>query len=225
MDQNLGLRDKCLMYIEYFWVLSVQVQFGVICYFSDRVHVVSRKRLIIERNGPNLGLRGKYLVCIEYLTVKCSSSVWGHSVHFYDLVSTFDLNIRDLCTAKFIHYWYSFNYQVTKQSVKASGPLVFFAEYFLSFADHLPFFAKYTCTFLLWRAFFFSAGLFFFSAEQFSFLLSICLLQFYAISSPSNVFSAALGAFFFFSRQRTKILGREKVVGREEKLLATEGKC
>ena len=63
-------------------------------------------------------------MCIEYLTVKCSSSVWGHSVHFYDLVSTFDLNIRDLCTAKFIHYWYSCNYQVTKQDVKAPGPLV-----------------------------------------------------------------------------------------------------
>ena len=40
--------------------------------------LVSRKRLIVERNGRKFGPRGPYKVV---LTVKCSRSVWGHSVH------------------------------------------------------------------------------------------------------------------------------------------------
>ncbi len=32
----------------------------------------------------NLGLKSKCLVYTEYLfTIKCSESVWGHSVHFW----------------------------------------------------------------------------------------------------------------------------------------------
>ncbi len=50
-------------------------------------------------------VRPKSLVpgeCRLLIIVKCSRSVWGHSVHFQffdDLVSTFDLKYADFCTA------------------------------------------------------------------------------------------------------------------------------
>ncbi len=42
------------------------------------------------------------------IVFKVSLGTFGAVPVFDDLVSTFDLNIQDLCTAKFIHYWYSF---------------------------------------------------------------------------------------------------------------------
>ena len=61
--ENAGRREKrtkirtagvtILVYREYFSLLSVQVQI-----FADLVHAVSRKRLIVERNGPKFGPRG-----------------------------------------------------------------------------------------------------------------------------------------------------------------------
>ncbi len=56
MDQNLGLRGKYLLYIEYFWLLSIQVQFGVIWCISDFDDLVSWKWLVVEWNGPNSGV-------------------------------------------------------------------------------------------------------------------------------------------------------------------------
>ncbi len=51
--------------------------------FAGLVHVVSRKRLIVERNGPKFGPHGYvFSVYRVLLTVKCSSSVSGYSVHF-----------------------------------------------------------------------------------------------------------------------------------------------
>ncbi len=48
MDHNMGLMHMCkyLVYMEYFWLLSVEVQFGVIPFgsfpiFADLVHVSS----------------------------------------------------------------------------------------------------------------------------------------------------------------------------------------
>ncbi len=76
----MDLSSKYLVHIEFFLLLSVQVQFGVIQYISnvaDFVHV-SWKRLIVERNRQKfLGLRAKYVEYIPrvLLTVMCSSSV------------------------------------------------------------------------------------------------------------------------------------------------------
>ena len=57
---------------------------GAFPYFADRVDVVSRKRLIVEQNGPKFGPQGEvFCVYRVLLTVKYSSSVWGHSVHFH----------------------------------------------------------------------------------------------------------------------------------------------
>ena len=63
--------------------------FGAFPFFDD---LVSRKRLLVERNGPNFGPLGGGEVFSDYtvlLTVKCSSSVRGHSVHFrfFELIS------------------------------------------------------------------------------------------------------------------------------------------
>ncbi len=48
------------------------------------------------------------------MSVKCSSSVCGHSAHFQFLTTLYLLLnyiFKDLCTGKFIlvHYWYFFN--------------------------------------------------------------------------------------------------------------------
>ena len=57
--------------------------FGELPIFAHPVDVVSGKRQIVERNGPKFGppcvISSVYRVP---LTVKCSSSVWGHSVQF-----------------------------------------------------------------------------------------------------------------------------------------------
>ncbi len=60
------LMGKYFMHTWYFWLSSVEVQFGVIRCISVFDDLVSLKRLVVERNGPNLGLRGKYLVYVEY---------------------------------------------------------------------------------------------------------------------------------------------------------------
>ncbi len=83
---------------------------------------ISKIRSYLRNHGPqsenNLNLdrppypRGRkrvYVQLLEYwsmakLVLKQSAKAHGPLV--YDLVSTYD---RDLCTAKFIHYWYSFN--------------------------------------------------------------------------------------------------------------------
>ncbi len=57
---------------------------GYFAYFriSASVHVVSRKRLIVERNGSKFGPHGSVIsVNRVLLTIKCSCSAWGHSVH------------------------------------------------------------------------------------------------------------------------------------------------
>ncbi len=56
--------------------------FGAFLIFAELVHVVSQKQLTIERNGLKFGPLGKYLVYRVLLTLKCSSSAWGHVVHF-----------------------------------------------------------------------------------------------------------------------------------------------
>ncbi len=66
--------------------------FGAFPIFADLVHAVSRKRLMVERNGPKFGPWGKYLVYDGVLlTVRCSSSVRGHSVHFRFLLTLYML--------------------------------------------------------------------------------------------------------------------------------------
>ena len=50
--------------------------FGACPIFDD---LVSRNRLVVERNRLTMA---NYIVCRVLLTVKCSSSVSGHSVHF-----------------------------------------------------------------------------------------------------------------------------------------------
>ncbi len=75
----------------------------------------------------NCSLRDKSLVPAEYLALLSVHGEFrsiGAFLIFDDFVSTYDLNIQESCTAKFIHYWYSFHWQVTKQNVKAPGPLV-----------------------------------------------------------------------------------------------------
>ncbi len=74
----MGPRFKYLVYIEYFWLLSLQVQFGsfgAFPIFTDLVHVVSQIRLIIEQNRPKFGPQ-RYLVDIEY------SWLWSVQVQF-----------------------------------------------------------------------------------------------------------------------------------------------
>ena len=76
--------DGCIVY---FWLVSVQVQFGVIRCISDFypagtccISETANRRA--ELYGPNLI---SWDVCSVYrvrLTVTCSSSVWGHLVHF-----------------------------------------------------------------------------------------------------------------------------------------------
>ena len=61
MDQNMGLVGKFLVYMEYFWLLMLKFSLapfsGAFPIFTDLVHVVSRKRLIVERTAQNLDLR------------------------------------------------------------------------------------------------------------------------------------------------------------------------
>ncbi len=52
-------------------------------------NLVSRKRLVIEQNGPKFGPRSKNLVYRVLLSVKCSSSVWDHLVHFQFLTTLY----------------------------------------------------------------------------------------------------------------------------------------
>ena len=59
--QNLDLRGKYLVYIEYFRLLIVAVQlgsFGAFPICGDLVHVVSQKQLIVERNGRKFVPKG-----------------------------------------------------------------------------------------------------------------------------------------------------------------------
>ncbi len=45
---------------------------------------VPRKRLVVDWNGRTIGPLGQvFSVYRLFLTVKCSKSVWGHSVHFW----------------------------------------------------------------------------------------------------------------------------------------------
>ena len=45
--------------------------------------LVSHKRLVVEQNRPKIGPQAYvFSVYGVLLTVKCSNSVWGHSVHF-----------------------------------------------------------------------------------------------------------------------------------------------
>ena len=57
--------------------------FGALPIFAHLVHVVSQKWLIVEQNGLKFGPQAcVFIVYSVLLTVECSSSVWGHSVHF-----------------------------------------------------------------------------------------------------------------------------------------------
>ncbi len=99
MDQNLGLRDKCLVYVEYVCLLSVQDQFAMESFGAfpsfgrPDISKTNRRRA----NGPKFHLRVscRSLVPAEYLSLL---SVWGQFgvmrykfPVFDDLVSTFDL--------------------------------------------------------------------------------------------------------------------------------------
>ncbi len=66
---NLDLRGKSVVYIEYFLTVECSDSVwghSVLFRFSPTLYIpVSRKRLIVERNGPKYGPHG-YLVYIEY---------------------------------------------------------------------------------------------------------------------------------------------------------------
>ncbi len=51
-DKNFSLWGKYLVYIKYFWQLSVQVQFGYSGAFPIFDNLVSQKPVVIERNEP-----------------------------------------------------------------------------------------------------------------------------------------------------------------------------
>ncbi len=51
----LDLRGKYLVYIEYFWLLSVQIHFGDIRTFPLFDNLTSQKKLAVERNGAKFG--------------------------------------------------------------------------------------------------------------------------------------------------------------------------
>ncbi len=76
------------MYKEYLGLLRVQVQFGAFGEFPIFGNFVSQKPLVITKGetDQNLSLRDKFLLnTIVYgvvLTDNCSSSAWGHSMHF-----------------------------------------------------------------------------------------------------------------------------------------------
>ena len=69
--------------------------FGAFPIFDD---LVSGKQVVVECKGPKFQFQTKVFHATRLLfTVKCSRSVWGHSVQgpvFDDLVSSFDLNIQ-----------------------------------------------------------------------------------------------------------------------------------
>ena len=56
--------------------------------FADLVHV-SRKRLIVERNGAKFGPQVSISAYRVLLTVKCSMSVGGYSVLFQFLTTLY----------------------------------------------------------------------------------------------------------------------------------------
>ena len=73
-------------------IQCIQSSFDKCFRFSATLHL--EKRWSQGQTDQNLGLRvrGKYLVYIDYrilLTVKCSSSVWGYSVHFLFLMTLY----------------------------------------------------------------------------------------------------------------------------------------
>ncbi len=107
-DQIWASGVSILVYIRYFWLLSVQVQFGSFGAFPIFGNLVSQKRLIVEQNGWKFGPQTQiFNVYRVLLTVKCSSSVGVIG-----------------CISNI--WWPVFFYRVTKQSVKAPGPLVIF---------------------------------------------------------------------------------------------------
>ena len=67
--------------------------FGAFLIFAGLVHVVSQKWLIVEQNGAKFGPQGKSLVYIVHFTVKCSRSVWDHSVHFQFSLTLYMLDL------------------------------------------------------------------------------------------------------------------------------------
>ncbi len=74
--------------------------------FTDLVHVVSRKRLIVEWNGPKFGSQGwVFSVYRVLLTVKSSKSSLGSFSAFPIFMTLYLLTrkiFRDLCAAKLI---------------------------------------------------------------------------------------------------------------------------
>ena len=117
------------MYTEYFWLLSVHVQFGVIRCIPIFNDLLSQKRLVLERNGPKFGpQRQLYSIPRVRLTVKCSCSVWGHLLHFRFLTTLYlhlTSMFKDICTETMVVNWYCTDILLSnKWPSRASRPLV-----------------------------------------------------------------------------------------------------
>ena len=71
--------------------ISVLGSFGPFPIFADLVHIVISEMANRRAKRTKLWVSGVSIKCIKVLlTVECSSSVWGHSVHFRfsgDLIS------------------------------------------------------------------------------------------------------------------------------------------
>ena len=127
-DKNLDLRDEYLVYIGYYWLLSVQVQLGVIrciqillvLYMLYLVHAVSS-----SETEQNLGLRSKYLVCIDYFwllsvqvqfgVIRCISSFWRPCIYFW---------LKYLGIFVLLSWYVTGIILTSKWPSKAPGPLV-----------------------------------------------------------------------------------------------------
>ncbi len=82
---NLGHRSKYLVYVGYFWLLSVYIQFGVIQCISEFRRPWISKRLVVERNGPKFGPQGwvftvyrvlLFSVQVQFGVIRCISKFW-----------------------------------------------------------------------------------------------------------------------------------------------------
>ncbi len=77
------LQGQVLSFNNVFLKLLFKTSLMSFCAFPICANLVSRKRLVVERNGPKFGPQGYILgIYRVLLTINCSRSVWGHSVHF-----------------------------------------------------------------------------------------------------------------------------------------------
>ncbi len=69
---------KYLVYVEHFWLLSVQVQFGVIRCISDFLgDLISRKPVLVEQNGPKYQPQRCLQSTVHCLVFKVSLGSFG----------------------------------------------------------------------------------------------------------------------------------------------------